>query len=76
VEFAAARAFGKFIPPEKDEPPQPSESVRVEFIDKNNPDNGTIAADRPPGAIAARRLGIVLHEGRADEGGNDTPSLG
>jgi len=25
------------------------------------------AADRPPGAIA-RRLGIVLHEGRADEG--------
>jgi hypothetical protein len=27
-------------------------------------------------ALLARRLGIVLREGRADEGGNDTPSLG
>jgi hypothetical protein len=25
--------------------------------------------------LLARHLGIVLHEGGADEGGNDTPSL-
>src|SRR6478672_1708017 len=27
-----------------EEPPQPSESVRVEFVDKTNPDDGTIAS--------------------------------
>src|ERR1700722_19119944 len=27
-----------------EEPPQPSETVRVEFIDKTNPDDGTIAS--------------------------------
>jgi hypothetical protein len=27
-----------------EEPPQPSETVRVEFIDKTNPDKGTVAA--------------------------------